>query len=203
MTLHDPSGPRGLRLVVDNGEPQHEGPRRLAPGAPPSDGPLPLDAAAHLQHGEVLVWWGRKDRVELALIGLVLGVAVLALAFITAFAPGFWSQPLVDLLPPVGVALLPTAVIGYREWVSRSIVLVTDLAVTVIDRDGAPRRLPFGTITAVRRDWLHGGMRLDGHRTILRIPTRLADPARAAIRSRLRGMVRGTSAIDDRTGWLA
>lgn len=193
-----------LELVVNRpSEPgENGGPRILAPGAPPSPGPIPNWLAAHLEHGEVLVWWGMKHRVQLGPIAITLAAAAVALLMVTGFAPVFWSRPLSALWPPVLAVLSPTLLLLFRELANRSAVLVTDGAVITISPRRHGSRLPLSGIGGVRRDWLRGGVRLWGRRAVLRVPPSLMEDTRAALLSRLRPMVRASTQIDDPMGWL-
>lgn len=191
-----------MRLVVDNGPAEDEGPRILAPGAPPSPGPVPIALAKHLEHGEVLVWWGEKTQMQWALVGLTCGAALLALVAATVFAPEFWSQPWRDIAAPVAAILSPTLFVVYREWVARRSILVTDTATVVVDPHDESVRLHHGAIRAISRDWLRGGVRLQGAGVVVFIPTILAEPTRAALASRMRGRLHGATQVDDPLGWL-
>jgi hypothetical protein len=188
--------------VIDGGGGDDEGGRRiLAPGAPPSDGPIPNELAMHLQHGEVLAWWGRKDAIQFGPIALTFGAAVLVLALASAFAPGLWTGGWSAMWAPVLALLSPTLFVLAREWVGRGAVMVTHEAVIEVEPNGQPHRIALGAIRAVRRDWVRGGVQLIGARQLVRIPPMLMDDTRAAIASRLRGMVRGAEP-DDPLGWL-
>lgn len=191
-----------MRLIVDNGPPDRAGPRILAPGAPPSPGPLPTELTPHLEHGEVLAWWGEKRHIELTLVGLSFGAAVLALLGVTAFAPEFWRQGLTDIAAPVGALLSPTALVLGREWVARRAVMVTDGAIVVVEPSGASTRLPLPAIRTIRRDFVRGGAVLEGAGLSVAIPAALAEPTGAALASRIRSRTGAAGSIDDRLGWL-
>lgn len=187
--------------VIDGGGGGGDGRRVLAPGAPASEGPIPNALAQHLHHGEVLAWWGRKSSIQLGPIAFTLGIAVIALAAASAFAPSLWANGWSNMWGPVLALLSPTLFVLAREWWGRGAVLVTHEAVIQVEPDGRVQRLSLGAIQAVRRDWLRGGVRLLGPRSQVRIPPMLMDDTRAAITSRLRGMVRSTEP-DDPTRWL-
>lgn len=191
-----------MRLVVDNGPAADDGPRILAPGAPPSPGPVPIALAKHLEHGEVLVWWGQKTGMQWALVGLTAGAALLVLVAVTIFAPGFWSQPWRDVAAPVAAIFSPAAFVLYREWIARRSVLVTDTATVVVDAHDEPVRLHHGALRSITRDWLRGGVRLQGPGRVLFVPTILADATRAALVSRMRGRLHGATQVHDPLGWL-
>ena len=193
-----------LKLVVSRpSEPGDDtGPRILAPGAPPSPGPIPNELAMHLEHGEVLVWWGMKSRIQPALLGITLAAAAVAVLLVTAFAPTFWSRPLSGLWAPVLALLSPSLLVLFRELANKRAVLVTDRAIVGVDRRGEASRLALTGIAAVRRDFIRGGVTLWGRRAQVRIPPSLMDDARAALASRRRGMVTASQEIDDAVGWL-
>lgn len=192
-----------LRLVASNDSvPDGTGPRILAPGAPPSPGPIPTELARHLVHGEALVWWGVKDRIRFGAVGLVLAAAISILGFVSLFAPEFWLQPLAELAKPIAVLLSPAAFVLLRERINRRAVVVTDSAIVDMDLRGQANRIPFDGIAAVRRDFLRGGVILEGRRAQVRIPPSLSDDAHQAIASQRRNRVRGSSAVDDPQGWL-
>ncbi len=191
--------------VIDGGAPQDSqgGQRILTPGAPPSPGPIPNELAQHLQHGEVLVWWGEKTGVQLALVSITLGAAAIALLLVTGFAPTFWSQPPAQLWRPLLALLSPTLFVLAREWVGRRALLVTNNAIIEVPRGEAPRRLALGGIARVRRDWLRGGLRVEGRNTVVQVPTFLMEDAGAAVRSRLRGKLRAPDRDTDPLRWLS
>lgn len=180
----------------------HGGPRILAPGAPPSPGPIPSDLARHLVFGEALVWWDEKNGIHLGPVLLVVGAAVAILGFVSVLAPQFWLQPWGELWKPVAALLSPALLVLVRERVNQRAVLVTDAGILDVDRQGRVGRLAFDAIAAVRRDALRGGLVLDGPRGRVRIPPSLADDARQAVASQRRHRVRATAAVDDPTGWL-
>lgn len=181
----------------------NDGARVLAPGAPLSPGPCPNDLAQHLEHGEVLAWWGEKLSVQFGLAAITLGAAAVALLLVTGFAPTFWSQPFSDLWPPVIVLLSPTLLVLARETTSRTALLVTNTAIVEIPRRGAPRRLALQAIAGVQRDWVRGGLRVDGPNTAVHVPTSLMEESGKAVRSRLKGRVRTPRDVSDPLRWLS
>lgn len=189
--------------VLPGGKPAHEPDRRiLATGAPPSPSQVPLDLARHLELGEVLVWWGEKDRIEPAPIALAGGLAVVAVLLVTIFVPEFWSQPLATLWQPLLAICAPVLFVVVRERASRGAVLVTDDHVIEVGPTGRSTRLGFDNVRAVRRDVLRGGIRLDGARGSVHVPGPLVEQTRAAIECQRRNRVRTGATIDDPTGWL-
>ena len=176
--------------------------RILAPGAPPSPGRPDNDLAAHLEHGEVLAWWGFKDHIQYSLIAITLGAAAAALGLVSAFAPEFWSRPLEGLWAPLLAVMSPSLFVLLREWLNRGALMVTDRAIIEIDRSGAVHRLPLNAIAEIGRDWLRGGIRLRGRRSDVRICPELLDDAQAAVASRLRGTLRAASDVVDPLRWL-
>lgn len=191
-----------LRVVSSRPGDGDRGARILASGAPPSPGPVPKEYARHLQHGEALLWWGEKDRIQAGPLLLVFAVALSMLGFATVLAPEFWVQPWASLWPPIAVLLSPALLILVRERVNQCAVLVTDAAILGIDRDGTPHRLPWGAPVAIRRDLLRGGLVLRGRSDLVRIPPPLLDDARKAVASQARHMISGSGNVDDPTGWL-
>jgi len=189
--------------VLPGGKPPHEPDRRiLATGAPPSPSQVPLDLARHLELGEVLVWWGEKDRMELAPIALTGGLAVVAVALVSIFVPEFWAQPVSSLWQPLLAICAPVLFVLFRERASRGAVLVTDNDVVEVGPTGRSSRVAFDNVRAVRRDLLRGGVRLDGARVSVHVPARLVEDTRAAIESQRRNRVRTGATIDDPLGWL-
>ena len=202
-----------LELVASKDPPPEDdggydrGPRILAPGAPPSPGPIPSDLAQYLKFGEALVWWDEKDRIRFGPIGLVLAAAVSILGFVSVFAPEFWLQPWSELWKPIAALLSPSALVLLRERINQRAVLVTDGSIIDVDPRGQSERLALDAITTVRRDALRGGIVLSGRRARVRIPPSLLDDAHQALASQRRlrsqGGVRGiASSIDDPSGWL-
>jgi hypothetical protein len=192
-----------LELASSNPSPTGGGgPRILAPGAPPSPGPVPSDLARHLVFGEALVWWDEKDRIRLGPVALVVGAAVAILGFVSVLAPSFWLQPLSDLWKPVAALLSPAALVLLRERMDQCAVLVTDVGIIGIERSGRVGRLAFDAIESVRRDALRGGIVLEGKRDRVRIPPALADDAHQAIASQRRGRLRAATHVDDPMRWL-
>lgn len=189
-----------LRMIEGGSEAPES--RALAPGAPPSPGPCPNELAQHLQHGEVLVWWNEKTGIQFGLAGITLAAAAVALLLVTGFAPALWAQPLVELWKPVLALLSPTLVVLMREWLSRTALLVTNNAVIEVPRGAQPRRLALARILSVQRDWLRGGLRVDGPNTTLRVPTSMMEDSGKAVRSRLRGRVRAPEGVTDPLRWL-
>ena len=191
--------------VIDGGGDGHDR-RVLAPGAPASPGPCPNDLAQHLQHGEVLVWWNEKSGIQFGLAAITLGAAAIALLLVTGFAPDFWAQPLLDLWKPILALLSPTLVVLIREWMSRTALMVTDNAIVEVPRGASPRRLALTQIVSVKRDWLRGGLRVDGPRSTLRVPTSLMEESGKAVRSRLKGRLQGSQSraesVSDPLRWM-
>jgi hypothetical protein len=111
------------------------------------------------------------------------------------------AQPRSGLGPPLLVLLSPTLFVLAREWAGRRAVLVTDDAIIDVDHEGASQRIGLSAIYRVRRDWLRGGVRLEGPDGRVRIPPILLDDARRAVASRRRGRVRGSTQVDDSTGF--
>ncbi len=196
-----------MKLEIIEGEAREAdgagGRRILTPGAPPSPGPCPNDLAVHLQHGEVLVWWSEKTNVQLGLAGITLGAAAVAILLVTGFAPSFWSQPLSGLWKPVLALLSPTLLVLGREWASRTALMVTGNAIIEVPRRGAARRIALPQIRAVKRDWVRGGLRLEGPTAALHVPTSLVEDAGKAVRSRRRGRGGAPEGIDDPLRWLS
>lgn len=192
-----------LELLPGNpNAPAGSGPRILAPGAPPSPGPVPSDLARHLVFGEALVWWDEKDRIHLAPVALVVGAAVAILGFVSVLVPSFWLQPLGELWKPIAALFSPALLVLLRERLNQTAVLVTDVGVVGIDPAGHVERLAFDAIEVVRRDVLRGGILLEGKRGRVRIPPSLLDDAHQAIASQRRNRVRGAAPIDDPMRWL-
>jgi hypothetical protein len=192
-----------MSLSVIDGGGDDDGGRVLAPGAPLSPGSCPNDLAQHLEHGEVLVWWNEKSRIQFGLAGITLGAAAVALLLVTGFAPTFWSQPISGLWKPVLALLSPTLVVLAREWTSRTALLVTDNAIIEVPRGGGARRLALPRIVSVKRDWLRGGLRLAGPNTTIQVPTSLMEDAGKAVRSRLRGRLRVPEGVSDPLRFLS
>ncbi len=194
-----------LKLAASNDSPDvgGGGPRILAPGAPPSPGPIPTDLARHLPFGEALVWWNEKEGIRFGPIGVVVAAAISILGFVSVLAPEFWLQPWSELWKPVAALLSPSLVMLVRERANRRAIVVTDVGIFEVDPNGEMQRLSFEGITAVRRDVLRGGMLLEGRRVRVRIPPSLAEDAHQAIASQRRGRISGSGSIDDPTGWLS
>ncbi len=189
--------------VLQGGKPEGEPNRRiLAPGAPPSPSVVPLELARHLQLGEALVWWNEKLHMERAPIVLGAALVVIALVLVSVLAPAFWLQPLSDLWQPLLAVCSPLLFALVRERLSRRSVLVTDDAIIEVDMSGHAQRLGFDNVRSVRRDLLRGGLRLEGARAVVRIPSLLLEDARTAIESTRRGRVRTREGLDDPMRWL-
>ena len=178
-----------------------DGPRILVSGAPVSPGPLPVELASHLRHGEVLVWWGDKDTIHFGPVLMVFGAVLAILAFVSALAPEFWLQPPVELAKALSALLSPALLVLVRERLNQRTVIVTDTAVLDIDRSGESARIPIDRVQRVSRDLLRGGLRLQAGNAKVLIPPPLADDTRRAIASQVRGRVR-SEAIDDPQGWM-
>lgn len=189
--------------AINGGRASGDEPRVLAPGAPLSPGPCPNDLAQHLDHGEALAWWGEKLSVQFGLAGITLGAALVALLLVTGFAPTFWAQPFSDLWPPVIVLLSPTLLVLARETASRTALLVTNTSIVEVPRRGNPRRLAMQAIVGVQRDWIRGGLRVDGPNTTIHVPTSLMEESGKAVRSRLKGRVRTPDQVPDPLRWLS
>lgn len=189
--------------ALPGGKPASEPDRRiLAAGAPPSPSVVPLDLARHLEFGEALVWWGEKQTMQRGPIALAAALAILALGGVSLLVPEFWAQPLSGLWQPLAAICSPLAFAVLREYLSRRAVLVTDTSVIEVGMDGRSSRLGFDNVRRVRRDVLRGGLRIEGARAAVRIPSVLVDDARQAIASQRRGRVATRSELDDPTGWL-
>ncbi len=193
------AGPEGH---VPKDMPEEAG-RRLAPGAPPSPGTVPLELALHLRTGEALVWWDAKAEIDLRPTAVVIAACLAVLLAITVIAPDFWAQPLEDLWRPVAALLSPALLMLLRERLSLRSLLVTDTAIVEVTRAGVVSRLVFSAIRTVRRDLLTGGVLLQGKDTKIRVPPALVENARAAIVSQRRSVLRGeTAQPDDPLRWL-
>ena len=178
-------------------------PARLAPMAPASPGTLPFELATELRTGEALVWWGEKQQISWRPVAWTFGAAVLLLLVVTAFAPGFWSQPWSDVGKPVAAILSPVALVLAREFASRRSVMVTDSSVVVVTASGRADRLGFRNVRRVRKDWLTGGIKLDGAQHVVRVPPALLDPTRQAIASQTTGRIRADALeVDDPLQWM-
>jgi hypothetical protein len=197
--------------VVDGGRPDDDGGtapgalagRRYVPGAPLSPGTVPLELATLLELGEAVIWWGHKRSWAWIPIAVTAGGGLAVLAFATLLAPGLWQRPLSEAWQPVAAVLAPALFLVAREWASRRALVVTDAAILGVDPRGNAQRLPLRAILRVRRDWLSGGVRLDGARSSVVIPPSLMDDARKAIALPRRDMLRGSNdKPDDPLGWL-
>lgn len=178
------------------------GPRILAPGAPPSPGPVPSDLARHLVFGEALVWWNEKERIHLGPVAMVMGAGVAILGFVSVLAPSFWLQPLGELWKPVAALFSPALLVLLRERLNQCAVLVTDVGIIGVDPSGGVQRLAFDGIELVRRDVLRGGLLLEGKRGRVRVPPSLMDDTHQAIASQRRHRPRAGGQIDDPMRWL-
>ena len=138
----------------DDGQPGH----RLAPGAPPSPGPVPLEFAHALRMGEPTVWWGEKQSIERGPIAWTAAAGLTLLAVASLWAPELWTQPLDALWKLVLLPLAPAMLLGAREYLSLRAVLVTDSSVIVRDHRGRMERLAFRNVRRVARDFLTGGI---------------------------------------------
>lgn len=176
--------------------------RRLAPGAPLSPGPLPLEFANELRMGEPVVWWGRKDRIDRRPVAWMAfaGLALLGLA--SLLAPAIWARPITELWQLLVPAIAPAALLAAREYFSLRTVIVTDTSIVVCDHRGRMDRLAFRNIRRVGRDLLTGGILLEGAQHKLRLPPSLADDARDAIASQTRHAIRSGDGPDDPARWL-
>lgn len=194
-----------LELVSSNPSPptgSGGGPRILAPGAPPSPGPVPGDLARHLVFGEALVWWDEKERIHLGPVALVVGAGVAILGFVSVLAPSFWLQPLGELWKPVAVLFSPALLVLLRERLNQCAVLVTDVGIIGVDRSGGVQRVALDGITTVRRDVLRGGLLLEGPRGRVHVPPSLMGDAQQAIASQRRSRPRAGGQVDDPMRWL-
>lgn len=171
--------------------------RTLAPGAPVSPGPVPLELARELRVGEPVVWWGAKQRVDRRPVAWMLSASMLLLALATLLAPELWDVPFGDFWQLLVPALAPAALLLTRELVSVRTVLVTDSSVLVLDHRGRLDRLAFRNVRRVRRDWLTGGVLLEGAEHRLRVPPQLAEDTRVAIASQTRYTLPGGDRPDD------
>jgi hypothetical protein len=176
--------------------------RILAPGAPRSPGAVPFEIAQELRSGDVVVWWGRKDRVDHRPILWVLLAAAALLGFATLIAPELWDVPLREVWKPLVPALAPAGLLWVRELLSRRTVVVTDKSVLVLDHRGRLDRLGFRNLRRIRRDLLTGGVLLEGAEHRLRLPPELAEDARRAIASQTRHTIAGGERPEDTLGWL-
>ena len=175
---------------------------RLAPGAPPSPGPVPLEFASALRMGEPTVWWGEKHSIERGPIAWTAAAGLALLAVASLWAPDLWSQPLDALWKLVLLPLAPAMLLGAREYLSLRAVLVTDNSVIVRDHRGRMARLAFRNVRRVGRDVLTGGILLEGARHRVRLPPALSDDAREAMDSQLRHTLRSGDGPDDPLGWM-
>lgn len=193
--------------IVDGGAPgtPGDGPgRALAPGAPRSPGPLPLELAGYLRTGEVVIWWDDKDRIDVRPLGIVAAVLAGILAVGSLMVPEFWSQPFESLWPPLAALASPVALLLVREAGNRRATVVTDTSVLDVPRRGSVERLAFDNVAKVRRSPVFGGVVLEGRAHKVRIPPSLADDARQAIATQRRGRFQDVaSKVDDPLGWLS
>jgi hypothetical protein len=141
--------------------------------------------------------------MDVGAIAIVAGAAAGLLAAASVVVPGLWRLPWAELLPPLAVLFAPAALVAVREWASLRAVVVTDRGVIDVPLRGAVDVLHFSGIRRVRRDWLRGGVRLEGAAHQVVIPAALADDARAAIREqRASSMAHLAGAVDDPLQWL-
>jgi hypothetical protein len=192
-----------LPAPEDRGEPTQpkSSSRRLSPSAPASPGTVPLELATELRMGEPVVWWGEKAEIDWRPIAWLLLAAALLLGFGTLLAPELWARPL-DEMWPMLLALAPAALFAVREWVSLRAVLVTDGSVVVCDHRGRVDRIAFRNIRRVGRDFVTGGILLEGAEHKVRIPPTLADDTRAAIGSQTRFAIRSGDGPEDPMHWM-
>lgn len=176
--------------------------RRLAPGAPPSPGPLPLEFANELRMGEPVVWWGRKDRIDRRPVAWMAFAGLVLLGLASLLAPAIWARPITELWQLLVPAIAPAALLAAREYFSLRTVIVTDTSIVVCDHRGRMDRLAFRNIRRVGRDLLTGGILLEGAQHKLRLPPSLADDARDAIASQTRHAIRSGDGPDDPARWL-
>lgn len=177
------------------------GPRILATGAPVSPGAVPPDLAQHLVFGEVLIWWGDKDRIHYGPVLMVLAAVVSILGFVSLLAPEFWLNPPLELAKPLAVLFSPALLVLARERLNQRAVLVTDSCIVDVGPDGRSSRLPFDKIRSVARDVVRGGIRLQSGNTRVLIPPPLTEDARKAIALQMRNRIRH-SEIEDPLGWM-
>jgi hypothetical protein len=176
--------------------------RVLAPGAPRSPGAVPLELARELRVGEPVVWWGFKAGVDRWPIAWMLAAGGVLLLFATLLAPELWDVPISEMWKPLVPALAPALLLLARELLSVRTVLVTDSSVLVLDHRGRLDRLAFRNVRRVRRDFLTGGVLLEGAEHKLRLPPLLAEDARTAIASQTRHSISSGERPDDPLGWL-
>lgn len=186
------------------GVPGEGGPRALAPGAPRSPGPLPLELAEHLRTGEVVVWWGDKARIDPRPTVIVAAALAGVLGLASLMVPEFWQQPFEGLWPPLAALAAPVLLLLLREAGNRRATVVTDTSILDLPRSGTVERIAFDNIGRVRRGLLLGGIRLEGQAHRVRIPPSLAEDARQAIACQRHGRFRNVSSdVDDPLGWLS
>lgn len=200
-----PGGARSTKVTpsADAEGVRSRAPRRLAPGAPESPGPLPFALARALRADEAVVWWNEKAAISWRAVLYTLALGLLGLAAVTAFAPEFWAQPWRELWMPALVPLLPALLVYARERASLCAVVVTDGSILGRGARGEIDGLAIRNIRRVTRDLLTGGILLEGARHRVRIPPTLLEDARAALASQLRDRLRGAQeAPHDPLGWL-
>ncbi len=177
--------------------------RVLAPGAPPSPGPLPLELAEQLRVGEAVIWWDVKDRIDPRPIAIVTASLLAILGAASLVVPEFWSLPFEGLWPPLAALASPVALLMVRETLNRRATIVTDTSVIDAPRRGRMDRLAFDNIVRVRRDMVLGGIRLEGKAHRVRIPPSLAEDARQAIAGQRQGRFQDVAdPVDDPLAWL-
>jgi hypothetical protein len=163
---------------------------------------VPLELARYLRSGEAVVWWGRKDRTQWRPIVSTLVLAAALLAGASLVVPELWSAPPGTLAQAVAVLLAPAALLALRERLSRRSLAVTDTSILELTARGHADRIGFRNVRRVRRDFLTGGILLEGERHRVRVPPSLMDDARIAIASQTRAALHGGDAPDDPLGWL-
>ncbi|TPV92544.1 MAG: hypothetical protein B7733_25265 [Myxococcales bacterium FL481] len=204
MTLRLIKGASSEKPGQAPGSPAAPSSTRVAPPAPPAArGTLPLELAAQLGPGEPLVWWDRKEHLSWRPVLITFAAATVLLLVVTFFAPGLWSQPWAELGKPLAVLFSPVALVLLREYTARRSVMVTDSSVIVVTASGNADRVAFRNIRRVRKDWLTGGVVLQGAEHLVRIPPTLLQATRAAIASQTTGRIRADAvAVHDPLGWL-
>lgn len=189
--------PLQLLPAPEDREPQAKREQTRASGPPRSAGPAPLELARELRVGEPVVWWGEKDRIDRKPIAWMLIISLALLGFASLLAPELWAVPLGDLWQLLLPTLAPAALLLARELVSIRTVLVTDSSLLVLDHRGRLERLAFRNVRRVGRDWLTGGVLLEGAEHKLRVPPQLAEDTRLAIASQTRYTIGGGDRPDD------
>jgi hypothetical protein len=193
-----------VSLHVVEGGGAAAGPQRriLAPGAPPSPGPLPLEWTSWLEPGEAVVFWNRRDHADLRGAAAAAGLVLAVLAGATVIVPELWSRPLVELWKPLAALASPVALLLLREWSNRGGVAVTDGGILWFPRTGRADRVSIDGVRRVRRDYLRGGVVLEGAAHRVRVPPALESDTRSAIAAARRGRLRSGTQPDDPLDWL-